>query len=536
MKINKLIVFLLTVVVIAGCSEFEYENQIDTDSILSDVAVSNRDFQNVGVISTYTDFTKEIVVERTMGLSKEVTLNVSVDYDLLSSYNQEEGTDYQLLPESYYSFPETVTFPENTKSVSLSVNLKPSGLFDTVGADEASNYILPLKIVGVQKGEDLDTTYSNVMLNMVYSLPTITVVVPEPITELSFVSGVDIAQEVVLKSTSNFTTLDTSQLSYAVVDQDVIDYNEEHQTDFELLPEEAYTLGAFSFDDMVVLGNINLHAALIDASLEYLLPLRLENTAGYVINQNKPIFVKVVLEEIRLSFDGANNILRSLTNTQSVSGAITARLNSALLEESPIEFTPNSALVDDYNVTHGTNFVAIGSDKININSGAIAAGVRTGEIAYTVDTSDLELDGNDRYLIAFELNQDDLLVGTIVEQEVVYVEIQKSIVGKYSYTNYSGYFWAESNLIELHPDSGYYKYRVKNFGTTPGWWVGFNLTSDSYNGNPNHLKIEMEPIFGAISTDNSYMDTVTGTLYFDIIFGDPVEIATNTLYDIQPAE
>lgn len=536
MKINKFIVLLITMVMAAGCDEFEYENQINTESILSDLFITNRDFQNIPVITTYEDFDKEIRVERLKGVSKEVTLKVSLDAELLTTYNQQEGTDFKLLPESYYSFPETITFPEKTKEVNFLVNLKPKDLFSNAGELESSNYILPLKIHGTQNGVELDTNYTNIMLNMVYSEPTITVNIPEPMTELAFISGVDIAQEVVLESTTNFTTLEVSKVHYSVNAQDVIDYNNEHLTAYELLPESAYTLGAFTFDNLNVSSSVNVHAALIDVSKEYLLPLRMESTAGYVINQNKPIYIKVKLEEIRLSFDDADTMLDVLTNTAAASGAVTARLNSPLLEEMPIEFVPNSALVDSYNAANGTNFVAINSDKVSVNNGAVAAEVSSGEINYTVDTSDLEIDGDSRYLIALELKKDNLLAGTIVEQEVVYIEVKKSLEGKYSYSNHSGYFWGESDLVQLHPDAGDYKYRVKTFGTTPGWWVGFNLTDTIYNGNPDHLVIEMQPAFGEITTNKSYFDTVSGTLYFDIVFGGNDEVATNTLSDIQDVE
>jgi hypothetical protein len=46
----------------------------------------------------------------------------------------------------------------------------------------------------------------------------------------------------------------------------------------------------------------------------------------------------------------------------------------------------------------------------------------------------------------------------------------------------------------------------------------------------------MQPAFGEITTNNSYFDTITGTLYFDIVFGDNDEVAKNTLSDIQMVE
>ena len=536
MKINRFLAFIITLFIVAGCSEFEYENDIDTSKILADLFIANRDFQKVGVITTYPDFDKEIVVERSVGLSKEVTLKLSVDPELLAAYNQDEGTNYKLLPASYYSFPETITFPENTKKVNLSVNLKPKDLF-LVNEKESSNYVLPLKISGVQNGEDLDANYSSVMLNMIYDKPTIAVVIPEPTTELFFVAGVDITQEVVLKSTSNFTTLDVSKLNYTVDNQDVVGFNNENGTSYVVLPESAYTIGTISFEDMLVSTNISVHAAMLDPSMDYVLPLRMKNTAGYVINQTKPLYIKVKLEEIKLSFDNANGLHKALTNTASASGSITARLNSALLEEMPIVFSPNSALVADYNTENGTNFIAISADKIEVNNGAIASGVRTGKVTYTVNTSDLPLDDGNRYLVAFELNKDNLLPGTVLEQEVVYVEIKKSIVGKYTFSDFEGFFWGGSDLIEKNPDpNGYYKYRVKTFGTTPGWWTGFNLTTDIYNGNPNHLVLEREPSFSDILKNKSYLDTVTGTLYFYTEYGDPIEIAKITLSDIKPIE
>jgi len=534
MKIYKHIVLISTMLLFLGCS-FEYENELDTASVISDVFVSERDFQIVDVITTYSEFEKKIIVERTKGLSKEVALTIAIAPELLETYNTNEGTNYQLLPESYYTIPESLTFPTESIDVEFSINFSPNDLFESQ-AGAASNYILPIRVFGNQNGTDIASDYSNILLNLNFNQPTVTVLNLDTVTELSFVSGVDLAQEIELESSTNFTTLDVSKIDYGVALQDVLDYNLENGTFYELLPESAYTIDDISFNEQLLTSTVSVHAALIDASNSYLLPLRMENTAGYVINQNKPIFVKVILEEIRLSFDGAANTLGLLTNTASASGVFTARLNSALLEDMPINLVPNNALVTEYNTANGTDFMPIEIGKISIDDGVITAGTNTVNVDYSVDISGMGLDGEDRYLLAFEVDQSSLLEGTIVNQEVIYVEVKKSLEGKYTWSNSSGYFRTESDIVELHPDAGDYKYRVKAFGTAAGWFVGFNLTTDIHNGNPEHLKIELEPAFGATITETSYFDTITGTLYFDIVFGDPVETATNTLSDIRPKE
>lgn len=534
MKIYKHIVLISAILLFLGCS-FEYENELDTASVISDVFVSERDFQIVDVITTYPEFEKEIIVERTKGLSKEVALTIDVAPELLETYNSNEGTDYQLLPDSYYTMPESLTFPMESMAVEFSINFRPNDLFESQ-PEAASNYILPIRISGTQNVTAIDSDYSNILLQLNFDQPTVTVLDLDTVTELSFISGVDIAQEIVLEATTNFTTLEVSKIDYSISLQDVLDYNLENGTFYELLPETAYTIGDISFNEQLVTSNISVHAALIDASNSYLLPLRMENTASYVIDQDKPIFVKVILEEIRLSFDGADNPLELLTNTASASGTFTARLNSSLLEDMPINLVPNNALVAEYNTANGTDFMPVGIDKISINNGVITAGSNTVNVDYSVDTSGIELDGEDRYLMAFEVDQSGLLEGTLVNQEVIYVEVKKSLEGKYTWSNSSGYFRTESDIVELHPDQGDYKYRVKAFGTAAGWFVGFNLTTDMHNGNPDQLKIQLEPAFGATITEASYFDTITGTLYFDVVFGDPVETATNTLSEIRPIE
>ena len=535
MKLYKHIVLISTILLFLGCS-FEYENELETASVISDVFVSERDFQIVDVITTYPEFEKEIIVERSKGVSKEVALTIEVAPELLETLNSNEGTNYQLLPESYYTIPESLTFPTESIAINFLVSFRPNDLFESE-AGGASNYILPIKISGVQNGTDIGTDYSNVLLNLNFDEPTITVLNLETVTELSFVSGVELAQEIALESVTNFTTLDVSKIDYTTAVQDVLDYNLENGTSYELLPESGFTIGDILFEDQLLTTKLSVHAALLDASYEYLLPLRMTNSGDYTITQNKPIFVKVSLEEIRLSFDGADEMISALTNTATAAGTITARLNSPLLDDMPISLVPNNALVTAYNTENGTDFMPIATDKITSDATMVTAGTNFVDVNYTVDTSEMELDGSDRYLIAFEVDQTNLIAGTIVEQEIIYVEVTKSLVGQYTWSNASGFFWGESDKVQLHPDAGEYKYNVKAFGGTPGWWVGFNLTSNIHNDNPDHLKIELEPAFGPTIIDNSYFDTVTGTLYFDVVFGDPnVETATNTLSDIRPNE
>lgn len=93
---------------------------------------------------------------------QDVTVSYGSDASALQAYNKKNGTDYQLLPEKYYSFSEVQSTIKAGEVASAPVNLviKP---FDE-GVDVSKKYAIPVAIVNAEGADRLVTSSSLMIL------------------------------------------------------------------------------------------------------------------------------------------------------------------------------------------------------------------------------------------------------------------------------------------------------------------------------------------------------------------------------------
>lgn len=93
---------------------------------------------------------------------QDVTVSYGSDVSALQAYNKKNGTDYQLLPEKYYSFSEVQSTIKAGEVASAPVNLviKP---FDE-GVDVSKKYAIPVAIVNAEGADRLVTSSSLMIL------------------------------------------------------------------------------------------------------------------------------------------------------------------------------------------------------------------------------------------------------------------------------------------------------------------------------------------------------------------------------------
>lgn len=91
-------------------------------------------------------------------IDQEVVVHYGIDIDFLSTYNIQNGTDYQLLPEKYYSFSEekSVITVGNVSSTPISLIIKP---FDK-DIDTSQKYAIPVSITHVEGVDKIDASSS----------------------------------------------------------------------------------------------------------------------------------------------------------------------------------------------------------------------------------------------------------------------------------------------------------------------------------------------------------------------------------------
>lgn len=550
---NKFIYGISAVVLLLTSCEFEHPYP----AVLPDPIFPENGVQAVHTNLAYDSHVEEITIERTYGVSKELMLNIVVDATMVEEENTINGTSYTVLDPKYYDVPETVSFEPYTKQATVAITFKPAAMAKDMGLEAANKAVLPIRIVS---DEIEDKAYlSKVMLNPAIATPQITVVLPEQMPALSFVPVSKMTQTVDLVADVNFNNVDVTKLSWKVLGAEAVNaYNDAHNTNYKLLPGE-YTIGKMAFDkeNLKVTTPVSMDCYKIGGEGTYLLPLQLtESHDNYVVNQSATYYVKVNLTELKVWVENGGAVV----DNTSGKGTIKVMTNAPLDKAQPVVIKFSAEKVAAYNAANGTTYESVDASTVTIASGNIPAGALSVEIPFTIDISTMEFDAPNAYLVPFVLDANALLDGTLTEGEqtlIQYMKVQKTLVGTYqremipsAHTIESVKALEEYNGKEIKENQG------ENFGnrivlvgtgdaTEPageenkGRWkyaiswhnaytqyVYFNMLMDQpMPGKPNcvrlgdfydrpHVETMHDPL---IDSGNSYVNTVTGEVFIDIV-------------------
>lgn len=95
-------------------------------------------------------------------LGSDVTVEYGTDKEALEAYNKKNGTDYQLLPESFYSFSEQKTTIKSGEIASNPIDLNVKPFDETV--DPSKKYAIPVGIVNASGAQKLPSASSLIVL------------------------------------------------------------------------------------------------------------------------------------------------------------------------------------------------------------------------------------------------------------------------------------------------------------------------------------------------------------------------------------
>lgn len=97
----------------------------------------------------------------------DLQCDLRVDEAALDEYNQDNGTNYQLLPSSFYQLTETVSFEKGVKTAPVEITVDKSGL-------DYGTYVLPLTVEHVSKEEFVpDAEKKTLLLGISFVPPVI---------------------------------------------------------------------------------------------------------------------------------------------------------------------------------------------------------------------------------------------------------------------------------------------------------------------------------------------------------------------------
>lgn len=227
----------------------------------------------------------EITISRTIDLAQSVAITLGVDETLVPAGKQ-------LMAAEFYDLPTQVSLPADESSVAFDVTFDALALKEEMG-DDADEYVLPVTILSVEPGFELNKARTSVVIGLDLASPTVTVDTGQTFV-LTF--GTEKTDPETVKFLSRVgLEFDFEKLSYEVAPEGVDEYNSANDEERVLLPASAYSFGEHSY-----LANSRRLSHLLTiipeglAEGDYVLPLAMSSDDEAVeIVQNELCFVAV---------------------------------------------------------------------------------------------------------------------------------------------------------------------------------------------------------------------------------------------------
>lgn len=230
------------------------------------------------------------------GKSASASVAVLTDAEL-NAYNQENETDYKLIPSEYYTLTLTeVNFANGVAETNqyVPIEFNTPALQKLLEANKEVDYVLPIKIskasIEIQEEKDLSLLMPVVKDALVSMTTTgqdeFNITLGEPITPIDMKLGVSVPFENKWNIECNIA-----------LSQDALDrYNDENDTDLVLLPSEYYTLpSAVSIVEGSKNANFNVKVDATGLSLgSYALPIYIANTSNFEMDQSQNLYMLIV--------------------------------------------------------------------------------------------------------------------------------------------------------------------------------------------------------------------------------------------------
>lgn len=546
--------FNILVSAVAVFALYSCEAELDPIVIYPDVELSNTGMQTVNTITIYDTDKYELRLSRTEGLSKVAEFDLVINEALINEYNEANGYNLKLMPESLYSLEHTtIAFDKADKDTVVMLNLKPAATLANAGSiSAAEEYAIPISLVPTAgstinaKDEALE-----VMVKFAYSEPIVTIDGSANAQKLTFISGANVTRYLEVTGTVNFNTLDVKEISFEPNQAAVDAFNAANGTSHELLAEEYYTIGegVYNSDDSSLKFDLAINASKADPSKTYLLPV-VAKCDAYTLRQEVMYYVVIDLQEVFMTVANTDRYVSAIQNNYQI--PIEVSINGAVGQDMPIEFSYDESLIADYNAKKGKTYKAFDASRITCTPANIAGDATKTTATISVNMKDIAFDNGDEFVLPFRLDKSKLMEGTkMASDDVVYVRLKRTLYGawgniqpgnannytqKLSSIDNTKYPWQNSNYM-----GGITKYTNDDLRTIDGveypymndyyvWGNGYQwrvVWGEYRDGDPNKVVVKAwSRVCGEWSTEErarislandhgSYLDLETGLVYFD---------------------
>lgn len=556
--------FNILVSAVAVFSLFSCEAELDPIVVYPDVKLSNTGMQTVNTITIYDTDEYKLSLARTEGLSKAAEFDLVINEALLNEYNETNGFNLKLMPESLYSLEHTkIAFDVADKDTVVMLNLKPAATLANAGSVAAAEeYAIPIQLVPTT-GSTISSKADalQVMVKFAYEEPIVRTTWTSATQECSFISVSNVAANYTFTADVNFEGVDVSNLSCVADEADVKAYNAAHGTSHVLMPESGYTWGDFVYDAETakVSRDISVMCSKLDDDKTYLLPIRFAVNGKYTLQQDNIGYIVATITGLSIEIDNtpiANEYVENCIRNCAESFYIDINANAALESDNTFEISYEPSLIAQYNQTHNTHYYTLPEGSVSVKGGKIAAGELSGKAEYVVDMSSLDWDCG-YYLVPILFKANTLeFAPEGIEDVVIYKVFRRSLYGTWSnyyvdngkgypqnaapYTQRADWRAETFTIVNNDPNrslGGKMKYMnpAAGNGVWWGWYWCINWDED-YNGNPDHKPIEFyrnaymsnfpneEPYqdndakLAGVVRQNSYFDWKNGVVYLDACF------------------
>ena len=162
-KILSIFYLGVLLLILNGCEDNRMNWMVDDK-----VYFINNDFQKEAIFNTGSATYRAAIYKSGVG-QQPAEVSIVVDESLLSTYNEENGTQYKALPSAMYTMPATCSLSKDEERTYLEIKFDTQKIIDLQG-EEVSEYVLPIRLKS-ENGIAIDETKSVLLLAPVVDQP-----------------------------------------------------------------------------------------------------------------------------------------------------------------------------------------------------------------------------------------------------------------------------------------------------------------------------------------------------------------------------
>ena len=258
------------------------------------------------------------------GSQKTASADVSIrtlDNVELKAYNESNGTNYEAIPEEYYSYDsEHLTFTASDYYKSVTVTLKTEQIGDLLATHKEANYVIPVQLYNGSDSINIEKQYAFIKTDV----KTLTIGFENSgFIDRSLADDGNNTSEIGLNLTLPVENVWDLQCGVVVDESALAEYNQFNGTNYEILPADSYSLNTtVSFENGKTTAPVNI---VVDKSRinygTYILPLTIEqiSKAEFKVDEERKtvlLAISFIPPSIALTADRTFKDMARFTNVK----------------------------------------------------------------------------------------------------------------------------------------------------------------------------------------------------------------------------